>query len=101
MDEKIENITSTLDLDDSVRLLMQLTMLDCALCKDILQGRNIKNNIEILPLVSEMYYKIYEQIDGFIGNSFLADTLNKYRNTRDGYMKLVETLISNLYEKCI
>ena len=91
---EIENITSTLDLDDSVRMLIQLTMLDCCLCKDILQGKNLKNNIEILPLVSEMYYKIYEQIDGFIGNSQFADTLNIYRSTRDEYMELVDTLIS-------
>lgn len=101
MDEKIENITSTLDLDDSVRLLMQLTMLDCALCKDILQGKNIKNNIEVLPLVSEMYYKIYKQIDGFIGNSKFGDTLNIYRRTRNEYIKLVESLISTIYEKHI
>ena len=96
MDEKIENITSTLDLDDSVRILLQLTILDVALCKEILQGRSVNLNLALLPLISDTYYKIFNQIDGFIGNSFLADTLNKYRITRDGYIKLVGSLTNNV-----
>lgn len=95
MDEKIENITSTLDLDDSVRILLQLTMLDVALCKEILQGRSVNINLALLPLISDTYYKIYYQIDGFIANSKLGDTLIKYRNTRDAYMKLVGSLNIN------
>lgn len=89
-----ENVTVTLTLDEAVKNLIQLTALDIMLCKAILRGENVDNNLGMLGVNNKSHNLIYDQIAETIGASTYSEAYLIYRVTLQNFLITIDNKLN-------
>ena len=90
MDKEFE---VTLNLDEAVRALVAYTGFDIMLCKAVLKGENVTDNLGMLRVNNDNHEIIYNQIEDVIENSRYAGAYMMYRKVYANYLKKIDELM--------
>lgn len=94
-----DNYEICITLDDAVRTLIQLRALDITICREIINGKNIINNLGMLKVNEDVHNILYAQVADIIDKSRYAEIYAQYQRTDLMHLGYIAELIKEAEEE--